>query len=59
MEKVVKKGEYNANFPSTETISLQKKREAREKENAKWKAINDRAKLKAQGNESVTEYGRV
>lgn len=50
---------FDPNFPSTETVALQKKREAREKENAKWKAINDRAKLKAQGNESVTEYGRV
>ena len=50
---------FDPKFPSTETVALQKKREAREKENAKWKAINDRAKLKAQGNESVTEYGRV
>ena len=50
---------FDPKFPSTETVALQKKREVREKENAKWKAINDRAKLKAQGNESVTEYGRV
>ena len=50
---------FDPRFPSTETVALQKKREAREKENAKWKAINDRSKLKAQGNESVTEYGRV
>ena len=59
MEKEAKKGEFDANFPSTETITLQKKREIREKERAKWKAINDRSKLKSQSNESVTEYGRV
>ena len=50
---------FDPNFPSTETVALQKKRETKEKERAKWKGINDRSKLKAQGNESVTEYGRV
>lgn len=38
---------------------LQKQREEREQERAKWDAINARAKLKAQGKESVTEYGRA
>ena len=38
---------------------LQKQREERERERAKWDAINARAKLKAQGKESVTEYGRA
>lgn len=38
---------------------LQKQREQRERERAKWDAINARAKLKAQGRESVTEYGRA
>lgn len=34
-------------------------REERERERAKWDAINARSKLKAQGRESVTEYGRA
>lgn len=38
---------------------LQKQREEREEERAKWDAINARARLKAQGRESVTEYGRA
>lgn len=33
--------------------------ELRERERAKWDAINARARLKAQGRESVTEYGRA
>ncbi len=34
-------------------------REKREQERAKWDAVNARARLKAQGRESVTEYGRA
>ncbi len=43
---------------STSPDELQIRRERREKERAKWNAINARAKLKEQGKESVTEYGR-
>lgn len=44
---------------STPRGEQQKQREAKEKERAQWDAINARAKLKAQGKESVTEYGRA
>lgn len=36
---------------------LQKQREEREQERAKWDAINARARLRELGRESVTEYG--
>jgi DNA-directed RNA polymerase len=44
---------------STPAHELQKQTEKREEERAKWDAINARARLKAQGRESVTEYGRA
>jgi DNA-directed RNA polymerase len=44
---------------STPVDKLQMQRERREVDRAKWDAINARARLKAQGKESVTEYGRA
>ena len=38
---------------------LQQLREKREAERAHWSAVNARAKLKAQGKESATEYGQA
>ena len=38
---------------------LQQLREKREAERAHWNALNARAKLKAQGKESATEYGQA
>lgn len=46
-------------FASTAPEQQQRQREERERQRAKWDAINARAKLKAQGNESITEYGRI
>lgn len=47
------------NLASTCQLERQKQSERREQERAKWDAINARARLKAQGKESVTEYGRA
>jgi DNA-directed RNA polymerase len=46
-------------FASTPPDQQQRQREKRERDRAKWDAINARAKLKAQGKESITEYGRA
>lgn len=46
-------------FLSTSAQALELQREAREVERARWDAINARARLKAQANETATEYGRV
>ena len=47
------------NPASTCQLERQKQSESRERERAKWDAINARAKLKAQGREGATEYGRA
>jgi DNA-directed RNA polymerase len=47
------------NPASTPVELLQMQREQREKQRAEWDAINARSRLKAQGRESVTEYGRA
>jgi DNA-directed RNA polymerase len=39
-------------------LERQKQTEKRERERAEWDAINARSRLKAQGRESATEYGR-
>ena len=44
---------------STPAFELQKQTELRERERAKWDAINAQARLKAQGKESLTDYGRA
>jgi len=47
------------NSVSTCHLDRQKQSEFREQERARWDAINARTKLKAQGNEAATEYGRA
>lgn len=47
------------NSVSTCHLDRQKQSELRQRERAKWDAINARAKLKAQGSETATEYGRA
>lgn len=44
---------------STCQLERQKQSELRQRERAKWDAINAQAKLKAQGSETATEYGRA
>lgn len=52
--------ELKSNFSaSTCQLDRQKQTERRERERAQWDAVNARARLRAQGKESVTEYGRV